>query len=446
MQKIKRNLHLVVIFGILFATGAVFADVISGQSKIGVSLVSADEEKQEKIEVKDDEDDKNEVKSKESKKENDDVEEKISENLKKKTKDFKTKELRTAAKNDDTEDQEDEVDEEDSDEVDDEENGKDAQEGIWELKKDINKIESRISVLSANGVVTTSFTAALSEIKNLAVDAETRVMTASAESEILIKNADKKLERLEKLIKMAMGDDELDEEDDETGKDAAEKIQEATREAGSLEIKLITMSEAGNDVSALKASLNAAKDLLFQANEKLISGDFVTAESLAKMADKKIEVIKHSMELAYDDDDEEDGDEANEYKNEVAKFVQNLEKISQIDGSIGKQVMVVAQAQNASVAKVENSINDIKSRGGFVKFLVGPKYDSISEVQSAIVENQNRINVLSGLIEKTVDPMVKQVLQEQVGQFQQENARLQSFIAENEDGVSLFGWLAKMLS
>jgi len=130
----------------------------------------------------------------------------------------------------------------------------------------------------------------------------------------------------------------------------------------------------------------------------------------------------------------------------VASFVHNLKEIGDMDSGIGKQVSVVAQAQNASSAKVENSIKDIKSRGGFAKFLIGPKYGSIADVQTAITENQTRIKVLSDLMAQVTDPVVKQVLQDQVKQFQQENTRLQAFIAENESGVSLFGWLMKMFS
>jgi hypothetical protein len=438
MQKIKRNLHLVVIVGILFVTGAVFANSFNVQ-KLGATIASADENEQGKKEIKDSEDEKDEVKNSKEEKDN---EEKDNEDEKDEVKTNKNRESINGQKVEDNEDETDEIDGKELDEKDE----NDMQDGIGELQKDIKKLESKINVLGANGTEVSSFTAMLSEIKDLAAQAEAKIAAAPAEAEIIIESADKKIERLEKLVKMALGDEEDDEDGDETGKDAAEKIQEVTREAGKLEIKLSAIAETGQDVSALETALNIAKDLVSQAKEKFTAGDFVTSESLAEMAEKKIESVKHSMELAYGDDDEEDGDEADEYKNEVAKFVHNLENISQMDSNIGQKVKLVAQAQNSSSAAVESSIRDINDRSGLVKFLVGPKYDSISQVEAAIAENQSRIKILSDLINQVADPAVKQALQDQIRQFHQENIRLQMFIVESNGGISLLGWLVKLFN
>jgi len=164
------------------------------------------------------------------------------------------------------------------------------------------------------------------------------------------------------------------------------------------------------------------------------------------LADKKLETMEHSIELAYGDDDEEDGDEADEYKSEVAKFVHSLKTIGEVEGGIGKQVSAVAQAQNDSESKVESSIKNVNDRNGFVKFLIGPKYGSINEIKTTVSENEKRIQVLNDLIKQVSDPAVKQVLQDQITILSQQNSNLKNFGENSQKGFSLFGWLIKMFS
>lgn len=440
MKKTKKFSSLVVIIGILFVSGLTFTNAFrSGNSKLGVPTVLGDEEESddEKDEVDSDSEDRDggdEIDKEDDERDNEDEdkdEEKSTEIRR-----VRTTTTRTALQNEDSED----GDQEENDSEDGDEN--DLQEEIQDLNKDIRKVESRISVLSANGIVVTAFAPVLAEIKSLAIQAQTAVTAKSANAETLIETADHKLERLNKLVKMTLGDE--DENDDDN--DAVEEIQDLAKKVAKIEVTLNSASERGVDVSAMKLSLNVVKDLLSQAKDKATAGDLAGAEALTEVADKKLETLKHAMELAFGDDNEEDGDEADEYKSEVASFVHNLKEIGDIEGGIGQQVNVVAQAQNDSVAKVEESINKVEDRSGFVKFLVGPNYGSIAEIQAGIAENQNRINVLSGLISQVTDPAVKLVLMDQITSLNQQNVKLQTFVTESQNGVSLFGWLVQIFS
>lgn len=443
MRKFRKFPSLVVILGILFVTGLTFTNAFrSGSNKLGVPTVLGDEEgddEKDEIENRDSEGDneKEEIESRDSEdaeKDNEDGdsdEEKITE----------VKKVRTATQR--TTLQKRESDDEDGDQKENDNKDKnDLQEEFQDLTKDIGKVESRLSILSANGVVVAAFTPMLAEIKTLAVQAQTAIMAKSPEAEALFETVDHKLERLNKLVKMTLGD--KDENDDDN--DATEEIQDLAKKVAKIEVALNAASGRGVDVSVMKLSLNEVKDLLNQARDKVTAGDLTSAETLAEVADKKLETLKHSMELAFGDDEEDDGDEADEYKSEVASFVHNLKEIGGIEGGIGQQVSEVAQAQNATVAKVESSIDNINSRNAFMKFLIGPKYGSIAEIQTAIIENQTRIKVLSDLTNQLTDPAVKQVLQDQVAILTQQNANLQKFVIENQDGFSVFGWLAKLFS
>ncbi len=444
MEKIKKVSSLVVIPAILFVTGAVFSSAFRSEIKVGVPSVLGDENEDSGEEVKK----QAEIKKEETKK----VEEKKVENEKKDIESKKTKEIKqqknvikknegekSVKKGDENKD---EVDEEDENE-----SGKDLQEKIQELNRDIKKIESRIGVLSANGIMVTTLTSALEEVRGLVISAEALIPTTPIEAKSLLNNADKKLEKVEKLIKLTLGDD--GEEDDDN--DAAKKIRELKLKISKVEARINKLNETGVDATALVSSLTEAKELLTQASDKVVAGDLTGAKALAELAEKRLDKISHGIELALGDDDQEDedqedGDEADEYKNEVSKSVRNLKELGAVEDGIGKKVNVIAQAQNEVIPKVEKSIKDIKDRGELLKFFIGPKYGSISEIQTAIVENQTRVNVLAGLVAQTTDPVVKGVLQDQISALNQQNAKLQVFVTDSESGFSLLGWVFKMFS
>lgn len=431
MKKTREVSYLAFLVVGLFVVGVTMADI---SNKL-VPVASGEEDGGDRDESKNEEDEKDEAKDEEDK----DDEKKGDEDDKREVKKNKQESSKKINKVEDEEDA-DEAHETDEDENE-EDKSSDIQKEIRDLNKDTAKVESKINVLSTNGVVVTSFVAALADIQGLISQAQSRAAVAPKEAETFIETADQKLERLEKLIKMTLGDEDEGNDDG----DAIEEIQDLAKDIVRLEVKFNELAAEGTDVSALRTTLDGIKDLLNQAREKAGAGDLAGAEATTELADKKLETLKKSIELVFGDD-EVDGDEAKEYKNEVAQFVHNLKELGEIEGGIGQQVRVVAQAQNDARPKVENAIEEIKSRSEFVKFLIGPKYGSIGEVETAITENQTRINVLVGLIEKIDDPAAKIILQEQISSLQLQNAKLQIFLVDSDKNISLFGWLAKLFS
>lgn len=444
MQKLKRNANLIVIVAILFVTGISFASVFRSQANPLVSIVSADED-----EENDDEDDKedesdgnrDEDEEKENEDESDREDEDENENKDEDEPEKSVTRVRTSTqttiRTQTVADKEDDEDE-DEDENEDEDNVSESKEDIAELKKDIQKVELRMNVLSANGISVDAFKNSLAEISSLVSQAESVAVSNPKSVEEILEIAEHKLERIEKLVKMSLKDDD---EDEESIEEATEEIGELKRDIAKIETRLNAASANGFDVSSYQAIISDAKTMLGQAESKLSAGFYVEAEALAELAGKKLDRIDDLFE-----DDEDEDEISDEYRSEVALFVHNLKAIGEIDGGIGQQVNVVAQAQNDSQTKVEDAIADAGDRSSFVKFLIGPKYGSITEIQTAITENQTRIKVLSDLAGQMTDPAVKQVLQDQIAILAQQNANLQKFITETESGISLFGWLVKMFS
>ena len=280
------------------------------------------------------------------------------------------------------------------------------------------------------------------EVKSLVSQVEAQAATDPKGAENILETAKRQLERLERLVKISLKDDD---EDEESIEEATEEIDELKRDIAKVEAEINAAAAAGIDVTIYKAVLADAQVLLAQAEEKLSAGFFIEAESLAELASKKLDRIDDIVDdLDEEDDENEDDDVAKEYKNEVAQFVHNLKTIGELEGGIGQQVRVVAQAQNDSEVEVEESIADINDRSEFVKFIIGPKYGSIAEMGDVITENQARIKSLTDLMNQVTDPTIRLALQDQITILSQQNANLQSFVSESESGFSLLGWLVRL--
>jgi len=308
---------------------------------------------------------------------------------------------------------------------------------IQELNKKISKLQSKISALAAIGIDIDSFNVDLEAIRSLVNEADGKLISDKNVAEKLIEQADKKLERLKKLIKMKLGGEEDD--------NFTEDIGDLNKKIAKIELRINAAKESGKDVSNIIKWLQKVKDLVADAQFKFNNGDADGADAILKIAEKKFEAMKDYLESVIGDDQEED-DFSEEHGSAVSQFVQNLKEISDLDGGIEKQVRLVAQAQNQSEEKLQESLNKIENRNKFIRFIIGPNFKNIEDVRAEIGDNEGRIRVLQELANTTQDSSVKLVLEEQARMLQQENIRLQQFILENEEGISLFGWLVRMFS
>ncbi len=232
-----------------------------------------------------------------------------------------------------------------------------------------------------------------------------------------------------------------------------ENTADMTKEVSKIETRIAPLATSDSkSFEAFNSSLSEIKSLIVQLGA---TNDPVQIKALSDTVNGKIETLDKMVEVALENNNQngdENGNEdmAKQYKNTVAQFVHTLKTVSESDtqdaNGIGEQVKAVAQAQNDSQAKVEESISKVENRSGLVKFLIGPKYGSIAEIQAAVTENQSRIKVLTDLMNQATDPAVKLVLQDQIALLNQQNAKLQTFITSNDSGFSLFGWLVKKFS
>ena len=151
---------------------------------------------------------------------------------------------------------------------------------------------------------------------------------------------------------------------------------------------------------------------------------------------------------ATDNDSDEDGDDSKgrgeEHRSEVADFVEKLLYVADRNGGIGEEIRRIAREQASSTDDVAEAIEMVEKRGKFKVFLIGTDYKNLGAIRSELVKTEARIESLKRETEKLI-PLEKDLLEGEISALQDEQDKLQSFIEDNEDRFSLFGWVAKLL-
>lgn len=186
--------------------------------------------------------------------------------------------------------------------------------------------------------------------------------------------------------------------------------------------------------------------------ELMMAADPHEAAKLLESAEQKLERLEKLLEMTLeeknntDDADENSEEVAVSYKKNVDCFIHNLKTIAELEGGAVSKTLTDVTGQADSGGKIENAVNEISSRNGFAKFLIGPKYKDLKSLNVEIAANQARIKVLADAVNRITDPAVKFVLQKQIDLFSRENNKLRAFVVERKRSVSLFGWLVKLLN
>ncbi len=135
-----------------------------------------------------------------------------------------------------------------------------------------------------------------------------------------------------------------------------------------------------------------------------------------------------------------------EYRSTVSSAVAKLTELAGKDKNIGEELKMIAKEQEESKEKVAEAIEMIESRNWLKTFLIGTDYKNLGKMRSELVTTENHINRLTKAEERAKDPEVKAELQEQRTILESTMEKVESFIKENEDKFSVFGWVVKMIN
>jgi len=133
------------------------------------------------------------------------------------------------------------------------------------------------------------------------------------------------------------------------------------------------------------------------------------------------------------------------HQSAVAVFVQNLLSVADRESGIGEEVRIIAREQNESAEKILNEIKAVETRSKIKTFFIGSDYKNLGDLRSDMVKTDNQIEKLKRLAEKAENADNRSILNSQIESFSIEQAKIRTFITDNENRFSLFGWVVKLL-
>jgi len=134
------------------------------------------------------------------------------------------------------------------------------------------------------------------------------------------------------------------------------------------------------------------------------------------------------------------------HRSTISNLANELNRIADRDGGIGAELRDVAKEQNVSKEKVVEAIEKVENRSGFKTFFIGTDYKNLGALRSEMVTTDNHIDRLTKSKERAVNPGTATDIDEQIAVLEAEKVSIETFITENEDKFSLFGWFVKLFN
>lgn len=128
-------------------------------------------------------------------------------------------------------------------------------------------------------------------------------------------------------------------------------------------------------------------------------------------------------------------------QNAVREAVHALLAAEDLTGDIGQQVSAIAREFNNSVQNTIANEEQIKNRSRLTRFFFGGDQEAAEELEQEIVQNRERIRELAQLYQDCdCQQELKQVLQEQIQNMEQEQDRLEQ-VVDSQAYRGIWGWI-----
>jgi len=131
-------------------------------------------------------------------------------------------------------------------------------------------------------------------------------------------------------------------------------------------------------------------------------------------------------------------------QNQVRLAVHSLLAMEGLAGGIGPQVSAIARNFNNSVQATIKAEEKIQTRSAFSRFFAGGDKKAAEELEAEVNQNKAQIQELNQLREQCdCGEEVKALMQEQIQNMEQEQARLQELAQKEKKSKGLLGWIWK---
>jgi hypothetical protein len=131
-------------------------------------------------------------------------------------------------------------------------------------------------------------------------------------------------------------------------------------------------------------------------------------------------------------------------QNKVRMAVHALKGMENLVGNKGQQISAVAKEFNNSVQATIRAEEMIQKRNALARLFAGGDAESAEEIEKQVEQNRNRIQELKQLRDECdCDNEVRQMMQEQIQNMEQEQNRLEQLAQNEKKSKGLLGWIWK---
>ncbi|MCK4918329.1 MAG: hypothetical protein KAS02_00895 [Candidatus Pacebacteria bacterium] len=132
-------------------------------------------------------------------------------------------------------------------------------------------------------------------------------------------------------------------------------------------------------------------------------------------------------------------------RNRVANAVQEMEGIAIRNAGLGTQIRTLAQNQNENQNQMEDALQAAQQRSGFAKFLIGPNYGQLKDVEERLENHNQNLEELKELRNQIQISSDQVLLDQQIQTMEEIKVELEEAVGEEQRGFSLFGWLNRLI-
>ncbi|MCK4926954.1 MAG: hypothetical protein KAS11_00670 [Candidatus Aenigmarchaeota archaeon] len=213
----------------------------------------------------------------------------------------------------------------------------------------------------------------------------------------------------------------------------------------------VTMQGSGQDIEQISESGNASSDQDDKGEPGQAGMDADSAKQTgtgvqARDASELREMIQQkqqdmSQEMSGLDEKQQ---KIYQNQNKVRTAVHSLLAMEGLAGNKGARISEIAREFDNSVQATIRSEEKIESKGSLSRMLTGGDAEAAGELERQTIQNREKIQELNQLKnECDCDSEVKAMMQEQINNMEQEQARLEQLAQSEKQSKGLIGWLWK---
>lgn len=314
---------------------------------------------------------------------------------------------------------------------------KDRTKTLSKLQEELAKAEEEILKKQAEGIDVTAALARLAEARAKV----TTVGSAFDNNDLVV--AKDLAQEVKKLTHFALNDDL------HSAKKVAEGVSKVEKRITQAYGKITLLEAVGGDGGTAKSALGTLEADLATLKATIATGSFdlTLMESSLKTLERKVKVVKSSVEGAIYALGGTDSKYDDEYEDESHDIAENLNDVADIeDDNVGRVIRGIGEDHKDSAKKVAEKVAEIDQHNIVLQTLFGTKQSDLNDLEQEIVASKARTAMLEQAAGSVADLDVKIMLLDQIETLKAQTAKLETFVSGQRGRLSAFGWFFNLFS